>query len=107
MTAWHCQRTSAALHGDRAGTACTCPGIRDQKGQRRLCQGARRRALEWMPKDGLVLRWGLDLLWMRTVLQEPGKRRAGVSPLPRAVFHLSFKWPLSIRDQEVFSVFNA
>lgn len=60
--------------------------------------------LEWTPKDSLVLLWGLDLLWRRTVLQEPGKSCAGVSPLPRAVFHLSFKWPLSIRDQEIFSL---
>lgn len=60
--------------------------------------------LELMPRGGLVLHQGLDLLWTRMVLKED---RAGTSHLPQAVFHLSFKWPLSIRDQEVSSDANA
>lgn len=40
--------------------------------------------LEVMPRDGLVLCRGLDVLWMRTVLPELGTSRTGASHFPRA-----------------------
>lgn len=40
-------------------------------GEAFLPRSSEEKALELMPRGGLMLRWGLDLLGTRTVLQEP------------------------------------
>ena len=89
---WHRRRMCTVCRGAELAR----PGLAQEfevkrVGEAPLPRSSEESMRELMPRAGLTLCWGLDMLRTRMVLQEPGKSCAGMSHLPRAVFHLSFK----------------